>query len=72
MSIRHLDRLLEPESVVVVGASSRVGSVGASAWRNLRAGRFQGPIFAVNPKHATHDGEGVFAGPADLPRRVAW
>ena len=31
MSIRHLDRLLEPRSVVVIGASSRPGSVGATA-----------------------------------------
>jgi acetyltransferase len=35
MSIRHLDRLLEPRSVAVIGASDRVGSVGATVWRNL-------------------------------------
>ena len=56
MSIRHLDRLLEPRSVVVVGASNRPGSVGATVWRNLRAGTFAGPVFGVNPKHATLDG----------------
>src|SRR3982750_2591682 len=56
MSIRHLDRLLEPGSVAVIGASNRVGSVGATVWRNLRAGHFAGPIFAVNPKHASLDG----------------
>jgi acetyltransferase len=67
MSIRHLYRLLEPRSVAVVGASNRVGSVGATVWRNLRAGRFKGPVFAVNPAHATLDGQPVFAGPADLP-----
>ena len=27
MSIRHLDRLLEPRSVAVIGASERVGSL---------------------------------------------
>jgi acetyltransferase len=67
MSIRHLDRLLEPRSVAVVGASDRVGSVGATVWRNLRAGRFEGPVFAVNPAHATLDGQAVFADVADLP-----
>ena len=61
MSIRHLDRLLEPKSVVVIGASDRVGSVGNAVWRNLRAGHFAGPIYAVNPKHATLDAVGVFA-----------
>jgi acetyltransferase len=67
MSIRHLDRLLEPKSVAVVGASERVGSVGATVWRNLRAGQFPGSIYAINRKHATLDGQPVFARPADLP-----
>ena len=68
MTIRHLDRLLDPRSIVVVGASDRVGSVGATVWRNLRAGSFAGPIHAVNPKHRTLDGVAVFARPADLPQ----
>nr|MBA2724011.1 CoA-binding protein [Methylibium sp.] len=68
MSIRHLDRLLEPKSVVVVGASHRVGSVGATVWRNLRAGHFAGPIYALNPKHDTLDGQAVLARAADLPQ----
>ncbi|HEY4959061.1 MAG TPA: bifunctional acetate--CoA ligase family protein/GNAT family N-acetyltransferase [Caldimonas sp.] len=67
MSVRNLDRLLEPASVVVVGASDRVGSVGATVWRNLRASRFTGPIHALNPKHATLDGATCFSQPADLP-----
>jgi acetyltransferase len=64
MSIRHLDQLLEPRSVAVIGASNRPGSVGATVWRNLRAGTFAGPVFGVNPKHATLDG-------VRLARRVA-
>ena len=71
MSIRHLAQLLEPKSVVVVGASDRLGSVGATVWRNLRAGPadtcFAGPLYAVNPKHSTLDGDAVFARVADLP-----
>ena len=67
MSIRHLDRLLSPRSVAVVGASDRAGSVGAAVGRNLRAGRFAGPVFAVNSARATIDGEPVFACIADLP-----
>jgi acetyltransferase len=67
MSIRHLDRLLEPRSVAVIGASDRPGSVGATVWRNLRAGAFAGPVVAVNPSHAKLDGEVVHASVADLP-----
>jgi acetyltransferase len=67
VSIRHLHQLLEPKSVAVIGASDRVGSVGATVWRNLRAGHFAGPVHAVNPKHRTLDGEPVFPHPSDLP-----
>ncbi|CAN7716212.1 MULTISPECIES: bifunctional acetate--CoA ligase family protein/GNAT family N-acetyltransferase [unclassified Variovorax] len=67
MTIRHLDRLLSPNSVAVFGASNRQGSVGATVWRNLRAGHFAGPIYAVNPKHAVLDGAPVFAKAAHLP-----
>ncbi len=40
MSIRHLAQLIEPRSSVVIGASDGPGSVGATVWRNLRAGTF--------------------------------
>ena len=67
MTIRHLDRLLTPASVAVFGASNRSGSVGATVWRNLRAGHFAGPVYAVNPKHSTLDGVPVYATAGQLP-----
>ena len=67
LSIRHLDRLLSPASVAVFGASNRPGSVGATVWRNLRAGRFAGPVYGVNPKHSSLDGVPIFAAAAHLP-----
>jgi acetyltransferase len=67
LSIRNLDRLLEPRSVAVFGASDRPASVGTTVWRNLRAGRFGGPVYAVNPKHSSLDGQRVFARASDLP-----
>ena len=67
MTIRHLDRLIEPASVAVIGASDRPASVGATVWRNLRAGSFTGQVFAVNPSRRTLDGEPVAARVADLP-----
>ncbi|KRB23942.1 bifunctional acetate--CoA ligase family protein/GNAT family N-acetyltransferase [Rhizobacter sp. Root16D2] len=66
MSIRHLDRLLEPRSVAVAGASDRPASVGATVWRNLRAG-FRGPLHALNLRLRTLDGQPVFARPDQLP-----
>jgi acetyltransferase len=67
LSVRNLDHLLNPHAVAVFGASPRAGSVGATVWRNLRAGGFTGPIHAVNPKHRSLGGALVFARAADLP-----
>jgi acetyltransferase len=66
MSIRHLEQLLNPRSVAVVGASDREGSVGATVWRNLRSGGFAGPVRAVNPRLSTLDGEPVASRCEDL------
>jgi acetyl-CoA synthetase (ADP-forming)/acetyltransferase len=67
MSIRHLDFLFNPASVAVIGASDRPGSVGAMVWRQLRAGGFQGPVWAVNPGHARIGDQTAFASVAALP-----
>ena len=67
MSIRHLDRLLSPASVAVYGASGRPGSVGATVWRNLRAGTFAGPVYGVNPKHRAIEGVPIFERTSALP-----
>ena len=67
MSTRNLEALLHPASVVVIGASARPDSVGATVWRNLRAGQFKGAVYAVNPKHRRLDGQSVYARIADLP-----
>ena len=68
MSIRHLDSLLQPRSVAVIGASDRPGSVGATVWRNLRQGGFEGALYAVNRKHATVDGVKAWDSVAALPQ----
>jgi acetyltransferase len=67
MSIRNLDSLFDPQSVAVLGASDRPGSVGATVWRNVREGGFAGPRWAVNAKRASVGGEKAHARVADLP-----
>src|SRR4051812_18598790 len=52
MTIRNLDLMFAPRSVAVIGASERAGSVGATVWKNLRHGAFQGPCWAVNSRHS--------------------
>ena len=46
---RSIQRLLNPGSVAVIGASRVYDSIGQTVLRNLLAGPFAGPIYAVNP-----------------------
>ncbi len=49
---RSVARLLEPASVVVIGASRQPGTVGHELLRNLVAGGFAGTVHAVHPEAA--------------------
>jgi acetyltransferase len=67
MTVRNLDALFQPKSVVLVGASAREGSVGNLLLRNLTQGGFQGTIRAVNPRGGSIDGVSVYKDIDDLP-----
>lgn len=67
MTARDLDRLLAPRSVVLVGASTRPGSVGTALARNLREGGFAGPIRLVNRNGGEIGGEPIHADLSSLP-----
>jgi acetyl coenzyme A synthetase (ADP forming)-like protein len=62
-----LDELFRPESVAVVGASNRPGSVGQSLFRNVLASEFQGVVYPVNPSWKSVSGVRCFARVEDLP-----
>lgn len=49
MSIRNLNALFSPDTIALIGASNRPGSVGAVLARNLFDAGFAGPILTVNP-----------------------
>ena len=67
MSIRNLESLFQPASIALVGASDRPGSVGSVVLRNLKAGGFKGPLWPVNARHDTVDGEQAWPDVASLP-----
>lgn len=60
----HLERLANPRSIAVVGASERPGSFGARTLENLAG--FAGPVTGVNPKYATVLGRPCVPSLADL------
>ncbi|RWL84371.1 MAG: bifunctional acyl-CoA synthetase/GNAT family N-acetyltransferase [Mesorhizobium sp.] len=67
MTIRNLEYAVSPKSVVVVGATERVGSVGRVVFDNIVGAGFEGEIWPVNPKHAQVAGHRCYGRVADLP-----
>jgi len=68
MTVRNLEHCLRPRSVAVIGASGEHGSVGHTLTRNILGSGFQGPVYLVNPHHATIDGHECFKSVAALPQ----
>jgi acetyltransferase len=67
VSTRNLDGLVEPRSVVAIGASARKGSVGEAVTRNLLGGGFKGEIHLVNVNGGEIAGRPVRRNLAELP-----
>jgi len=51
MSTILLDKLLEPASIAVIGASARDGSPGYKLTQNLLHGSYKGSLYLVNPRY---------------------
>lgn len=51
MSPNKLDKIFQPESIAVFGASSNRQKVGNTVLRNLLDGEFEGTLLAINPKY---------------------
>ena len=51
MSTLHLDKLIDPASIVVVGASAREDSPGYKLTHNLLRGSYKGTVYLVNPRY---------------------
>ncbi len=67
MSIHNLDALFQPNSIALIGASQRAGSVGAAVARNLFRTGFDGPVMPVNPKHQAIEGVLAYPDVESLP-----
>ena len=66
MSTYRLEKVFDPRSVALIGASQREGALGRTVLRNLREAGFPGSILLVNPKYRQIDGEPCVARIEDL------
>ena len=61
-------QLIDPESIVVVGASNNITKPGGKLFYNIRTGTFRGKLYAINPKEDEVQGLPSFRSVKDLPR----
>ena len=60
-------KLLNPQSIVVVGASNDLQKPGGKILKNLLDGNFKGKVYAVNPKATEIQGITCYSNAEDLP-----
>jgi len=56
MTTLHLDGLLNPICIAVVGASARSGSKGLALIQNIISGGYAGTVYPVNPSYNEVEG----------------
>ncbi len=61
-------QLLQPQSIVVVGASNDISKPGGKVLKNIIDGNFQGRLYVVNPKEDEIQGVKSYRNVADLPK----
>lgn len=62
------EKLLNPKSIVVVGASNNIHTPGGRVLKNLIDHHFKGELFAVNPKESLVQGVKCYQNILDIPK----
>jgi acetyltransferase len=70
MTINNLDRMFQPATIAVVGASDRKGSVGAALMQNLKASGYPGKVFPVNRQHLKIAGLHVYPSVSAIDEKI--
>ncbi|MBP7464147.1 MAG: CoA-binding protein, partial [Bacteroidales bacterium] len=61
------NKLIKPQSIVVVGGSDDVMKPGGKVLKNLQDGNFKGKLYVVNPKAEYVQGMKAYSSVEDLP-----
>jgi acyl-CoA synthetase (NDP forming) len=64
------ERLFNPKSIALIGASNNIGKWGAIVFLNIKLGGYQGRVYPVNPKEATIFNHKAYAQITQIPEPV--
>lgn len=70
MSTRNLEKLFDPKSIAVIGASNKKGSVGYILLRNLIGAEYEGIVYPVNVSAQSVQGIQAYASISQVPRKI--
>jgi acetyl coenzyme A synthetase (ADP forming)-like protein len=65
----QMKKLIEPESVAIIGASDKIDKVGGALTRNAMNSGYKGKIYLVNPKLSKIFGEKTYPTVDDIPEK---
>jgi acyl-CoA synthetase (NDP forming) len=68
--LRQMNRIMKPDSVAVIGASSEDGKIGNSVMKNLINGGYKGEIYPINPSAAEIMGRKAYKSVKDVPGTI--
>jgi acetyl coenzyme A synthetase (ADP forming)-like protein len=65
--VTAMNRIMKPDAVAVIGASSEDGKIGNSVMKNLINGGYQGKIYPINPAAGEIMGRQAYKSVKDVP-----
>src|SRR2546429_4421278 len=65
-----MNRIMKPDAVAVIGASSEEGKIGNSVMKNLINGGYKGAISPINPSAAEIMGRKAYKSVKDVPGKI--
>ncbi|MBS3782573.1 MAG: acetate--CoA ligase family protein, partial [Candidatus Thermoplasmatota archaeon] len=66
----NLERLFNPRSIAVIGASTKEGKVGHTLFSNILESGYEGEVYPVNPKGGNVLGRELYESIEDLPEPI--
>src|SRR5690242_3390329 len=68
--VGQMNRIMRPDTVAVIGASSEDGKIGNSVMKNLINGGYQGNIYPIHPKAGEILGRKAYKSVKDVPGNI--
>jgi acetyltransferase len=67
---KQLDKIFNPQTIAVIGASDKEGGVGNAVMKNLTENGYQGVVYPVNPGRETVHGIKAYKNISEVPAKI--